>query len=64
MEESNSSGEYMHQVSVAQYFYGFFDRLLWMLLSNIECVIFFISVPEGLFQWLTLDSAQNITLIL
>lgn len=40
MEENNSSGEYMHQVSVAQYFYGLFDRLLWMLLGNIECSIF------------------------
>lgn len=40
MEENNSSGEYMHQVSVAQYFYVFFDRLLWMLLGNAECSIF------------------------
>lgn len=40
MEENNSSGEYMHQVSVAQYFYGLFDRLLWMLLGIIECSIF------------------------
>jgi len=39
MEENNSSGEYMYQVSVAQYFYGLFDRLLWMLLGSIECSI-------------------------
>lgn len=42
MEENNSSGEYMHQVSVAQYFYGLFDRLLWMRLGNIECSIFYL----------------------
>lgn len=46
MEENNSSGEYMHQVSVAQYFYDPFDRLLSMLLGNIECSIFFYLYPR------------------